>query len=745
MYPPGLPSDGPRVPADLPQSASLGNSLVRVTARTPEEQKEDERDKILRDSHLRFRKCVEADTPWRRGAVEELDFVDGLEHWSDEQKRERAGLPCLTFDRIGPAVDQVVNNARQAPPEPKVLPLGEHADIDTAEVLQGLIRNISNDSAAPIAFMTAYEHAVKVGRGWWRVLFEYEHPDDPTNWEQKIVVKRVPNLFSVYVDPAAVEFDFSDMRFAFVTEDLDEDTYKELYTESIITAGLDFEGVGDTVKFDWFPKGGVRIAEYWWVETERYKVARLADGRQMRLSEVPEGASIIDTRNIEKRRVRGAKLNGLEVMETWDWPGKWIPLIPVLGREIVKNGKRSFRGMIRPAMDANLGYDLMASKEIEAIMLAPRAPYIAAVGQLQGFEEEWANANRKSYAVLRYHHIDTGSGQPLPPPQRNTTEPPIQAITMALAHRDNDIKATTSSWDPNLGKPGPQQSGRAIMAQQRAGDNAHFNYIDNLARSIQHTGRVIIDLTPHIYSEERLLTIADPDGSTRVVPINQKFLDRKKGVERIYQIGEGIGRYDVTVVSGPSYATRRQHGAEALMELTRTIPAPMTRALDLVVKALDVPDADQLADRLRPPDIQADQDGEAPPIPPHVQAQMQKQQQMIQALTEHLNALNDMIEAKAFDNASRERIAALDAQVKLIIAAQKEGVQQAAALMQEQFAAVKAELAAMLQQQPQPGKPQQPGQQPPPGAPPIQAGPPAPEEPEFAEPLPGPPEAQPLP
>ncbi len=738
-----VPSEGPRTPADLPAGASTYAPLVTVVAR-PKEPPRDEDADILAEAHERFQTCVtaESERDWKKNALEELNFVDGLQHWSEEMKADRADRPCLVFDRIGPSVDQVVNNARQNPPEPRFSPVGDGADKKTAEILQGLLRNIEQDSAGEVAYMTGYEHAVKIGRGWWRVLFEYETPD---SFELKIVLRRVPNPFSIYRDPAAEEFDYSDMRYAFVTEDLDAKTYRDLYPDSKVAGLSNFEDLGDRVKEDWFPKGAVRVAEYWKVVTEHFILAfvQLPDGRRasMPKEKVPPGGPIIAQRKSERRKVFCYKINGAEVIEKVEWPGQWIPLIPCLGREVIRDGKRTLRGMIRPAMDANLSYDYMRSKQVEAIALAPLAPWVAEEGQLEGYEHQWNESNRKAHSVLKYKARDI-NGTPLAPPQRNVQEPAIQAITIAVQHADNDVKATLSTYDASLGSPGPEFSGKAILARQRQGDNAHFNYHDNLARSMAHTGRVILDLIPHIYSEERAVTIFDPDGNARLVDINKPFIEQ--GIQQIYRLGPGIGRYNVTVGSGPSYASRRQQGADALMELTRTMPDAMVRALDLVVKSLDIPNADKVGDRLRPPDIRDEQEG-APPIPPEVQAQMAQQQQMIQVMTEQLNKLNDVIEQKQLDNASKEWIAAMNAQVKLAIENLKTGSAEAMALMQQQFAAIKGELDAMrAEQAPQgpggPGGPQGPGAdgQGPGMEPAVSGAPPgAPEAPEMPGVAPG--------
>jgi len=632
----------------------------RIVAHKPDPGEDPEK-ALLREAHLRFQRAETWDSRWREKSREQLNFVDGLQHWKGNEKDERKGRPCLTFDLIGPSLDQSINDMRQNPPEAKISPVGGKADKDTAEVLQGLLRNIEQDSDGQTCWMTAYEHALKIGRGWKKTSFEYENDD---SFLQKIVDRRVANPFSIYPDPASEQFDYSDMRYLFATEDLEEHTFGDLYPNAAATS-IAFAGVGDKPQ-QWFPRGqSIRVAEYWWVETERGTLAQLADGSAVPLDQVPPGVNVIATRKVDRRKVKGALLTGTEILEQWDWPGKWIPFTPILGREIIVDEKRQLRGQIEASMDANLQYDYMRSKEAESIGLAPISQWLVAEGSIEGHEFKWADANRKSLAYLEYK-VKNLAGDLLPEPKRiNSEQPGLVGITEAIAHAANDVKGTQATWDPNLGKPGPEMSGRAILAQQREGDNAHYNYVDNLRRSKRHDARIKIDLIPHIYSEARALTIYDPDGSVRSVQINSQFLD--KGVQTIFRIGRdhiGADRYDVTIGTGPSYASRRAEGAQAMQGLLQSVPQPMMRCLDLVVKALDIPGGDEIADRLRPPDIQDGQEGQ-PPIPPQIQQKLAQDQQVIQHLMATGMALEQTLKAKILELESRERIATQTNQAKI--------------------------------------------------------------------------------
>lgn len=653
---------------------SSRTQFVTASARREDSTGDPERDLLL-EAHERFRVATNADRDWRRRAEEEINFVDHYEHWPQQARAERAGRPCLTFDRIGPAVRQVVNDARQNPPEPKFAPVGGGADEATAEVLQGLLRNIENDSEAEIAYMTAYEFAVKVGLGWMRVLFEWE--DDET-FHQKIRIAEVPNPFSIYPDPSAVQWDMRDMGFCFVTEDMDRNVYKEQFPDSAVAGMADFESVGDRIKAEWFPSGAIRVAEYWYTVPVQEKLFLLPGGMVVPEDEVYDAKPMAE-RIARKNKVYCVKINGKEILEgPTEWPGRWIPIIPCLGMVSVKDGKRVLRGMVRAAMDANLHYDYLRSKEAEAAGLAPIVPWLVAEGQIEGFEYKWADANRRAFPFLEYKPFV--GGMEVPPPQRLSPDINIAGLTNAVQQADNDIKATLSTYDASLGAPGPEQSGRAILARQHEGDNAHFDFHDNLARAMRHCGRVVLDLIPKIYTEERTIMITNPDGSSKTIDINQPTVS--DGISRIFDVKSEVARYHVTIGSQPSYASRRQEGRDAVIELMRMMPQPMTRALDIAIKALDIPYGDELADRLRPPDVAALGND-----PRATLAQMQQQLSAMTVLNQHLQAAL----AKATDDyarerlkyASQERVAAMNNEALIAAAALKANSAESMALLAE--------------------------------------------------------------
>mgnify|MGYP003146377349 CR=1 FL=1 len=615
----------------------------------PEAQLREETESFLTLAQERFKTIVDAESILRQKMLEDLEFR-ASEQWPDNVKsmREQDNRPCLTVNRIPMFIRQVTNNQRISRPAIEVSPTGDRANDEVAEVLQGVVRHIETKSDADVAYTTAGDHQCTMGRGYIRITTDYVDERD-MSMEQEIKVARVPNPFAVYMDPNTQEPDGSDARYAFVVEDIPRSEYEFRFPDSELAGLSEFTSVGNTEQ-EWMPEGNIRIAEYFYVEETRETMVLLMmpDGSQVREPKssfnnvdqrvMPSGVTIITEREVTTRTVRWALINAMEVLEGnellaggLEWPGD----------EININGVKDYRGIVRDAKDPQRMYNYWVSAQTEMIALAPRAPFIAAEGQMEGHEQKWNTANIRNYPYLEYKP-KTVSGQLAPPPQRQTWEPPIQAMTAAIMQSDQDLKATGGFNDASLGQRGPQESGRAIRSRQQQDEMANSHYLDNLARAVRQVGRIVIDLIPRIYDTARVMRITGADEQVKNVMVfsgeeNQPTQDQMaavpSAVEGIYDMG--LGRYDVTVSVGPSFQTRRQDATDALTKFIQAYPAVFPQIGDLLAENMDWPGAKQVAARLRkmlPPNLQ--EDVNLAQLPPAVQGRLQQMEMQLKQVTE---------------------------------------------------------------------------------------------------------------
>jgi hypothetical protein len=573
----------------------------------------------------------------------------------------------------------VQNDQRQNRPAPKIRPVDDHADPETAEILQGVLRNIMDNSSADIAIDTAFESATEIGFGYFRVITDYE---DPLSFDQEIIVKRIRNQFTVYLDPYAQEPDGSDAKWGFVVEELTKEEFEQSYPKA---DPVDWETAsqGDT---GWVSDDSIRVAEYFYIENEDVEIVKLSNGAIVKADQleefrdlVPENVTVIDTRTSTVPKVKWCKLTAAEILEENEWAGKYIPIIPVYGEEVELDGEIIRSGMVRPAMDAQRAYNFAASAFIERVALSPKAPFIAAAGQIENYENEWADANTSNIPVLRYDPV-TIDGVLAPAPQRQMAADVPQGWLGVMQTSEHDIQASLGMYNTSVGEQGNEISGRAILSKQKKSDAANAHYAQNLGRSIRHLGRIIVDLIPKIYDTKRVLRILGEDGEPQSVQFNpyqeesvRSMTDHEgREVGKIYN--PSIGKYDVAITVGASYATKRQEAAEAMLSITSAYPQLMSIAGDLLVKNMDWPEADQLSDRLRrtiPAEL-LDDDENA--IPPQVQAVMKQSADMIEQLqaqnaflTQQLTDEQDKIQVDRDKNligAEANEIKAYDAETK---------------------------------------------------------------------------------
>lgn len=594
-------------------------------------------DALLALAKAQFERVVTAEQENRTYMLDDFRFraasPDNFYQWPDaiRSKRETdpsGQRPCLTINKLPQHVNQVTNDIRQNRPAIKVIPVDDKADPEVAEVLNGVIRHIQYASDADIAYDTAADNQVVAGVGYIRVLTDYV---DDESFDQDIKIERIRNIFTVYDDPDIIDPTGSDRKFLFITEMLSHKEFEAQYPDAEVV-DWDVIGLGDPGA-RWYEKDRVRVAEWWRCEYEMKTLHLWASGETtyddedaVELGVAVEGEKPIKTREVNAKKVMFRKICGHQVLEESEWPGKYIPVARVVGNEYDIEGKITLSGLVRNAKDAQRMYNYWASQEVEMLALAPKAPFIGAAGQFEGYEHVWKNANTVNYAYLEYNPVvDTENGeQALPPPKRAVPPQPSSGILQAKMGAADDIKTTTGQYDASLGQKSNETSGKAILARQREGDIGTFQYVDNLSRAIRFVGRIIVDLIPKIYDTKRVARILGEDDGVDMATLDPSQQEAVRSVqdpqtgkelEKIYN--PGVGRYDVAVVVGPSYTTKRQEALDAMTQMVQGNPQLWQVIGDLLVKNQDWPGADDMAKRLKamlPPQLQDKEgDEEMPP------------------------------------------------------------------------------------------------------------------------------------
>ena len=614
---------------------------------------------------LRF--CSDNDSNNRVEALDDLKFAGG-DQWPVEIQNSRLleSRPYLTINKIDAYCRQITNQQRQQRPRMKAHGMNNDSDEKVAEIITGICRHIENQSDADSAYDNAFDFAVRMGWGFWRITHDYPRPD---SFDQEIYIKRIENPFMVYFDPNSNEPDGSDAEKCLITEVISKEAFRKMYPGADDGGGFTPRGTGDS-QSEWITREDIRVAEYFYTERKRMKLLLLSDGTTCYEDEKPKetvmqdaGIYVVSKRETIKKQIKWCKLTGMQILEQRDWAGSYIPVVPVYGQQLIVDSKKKKFGLTRMAKDPQRMYNFWSTALTESVALAPKAKFLLAEGQDEGHEMEWNTANIKSMPVLRYKQTDS-EGRMAPVPTRIQPEPPPAGMVTALQGLDGDLKAVVGIYDPTQ-LPNGNQSGKAINGMQQQTDMTNFHYYDNLTRSIRQTGRIIVDLIPHIYDKERVLRIIGADGKGELVTLNQPGVD-DQGVEKVLN-DVTVGQYDVVMETGPGYASKRAEAFDSMVQMLSVDPTLMQTAGDLIFRNSDFPGADIIADRLAAANPMAQID-EKSPVPPQAQMQLAQSQQTIQQLQQQIQAMQMDIQygasvAEQKDKAMLQK-AQIDAEVR---------------------------------------------------------------------------------
>lgn len=596
-------------------------------AKMPESTRtEEERDfaaitdeEIWTEAKDRLKISNDAETDNHRRAKTAMLFREGDQWDHTVTTTTSADEPELTINLTDAFVRRVVNNMKQQRPRIKYHPVGDGADIEIAEIMNGLSRHVETRSEASVAYDLAGERAIDAGVGYFRLIAEYV---DPKSFQKELRILPIRNIFTVSMDPDAIMPSGADQNWNIISLDMPRQEYKRRFPWAKNISWVDIGNSAD--RSSWENKESVRLAEYFRVREKPEKLYRIraADGSEVvkYFSELPRnpngrvefkhvereftkrGARIEDERDSIKRQVEWFRLNGTEVIERQQIPGQFIPVFRVEGNVIDIDGKIRRRGMVEAMMDPQRMVNYGEVAKIKRLGLAPKAPWIGAEGQFDG-HDEWDDANQKPYSKLTYKPviIETSSGAiPMPPPQR---QPPAQIESgfseFVQGMRSNLMAVAGMPNEPGQDEKGVVVSGRAIKRRQWLSDQSHFQYYDNQTLAIAQCGRVMAEWFPHYYGEPgRIQRIIGEDSTPEMVTLNETI--EENGVERIKN-DLSVGRYDVVMDTGPGYETKREEGAENLLDLMKVGPLAeliAKQGADLVFRSIDHPYMQELADRL---------------------------------------------------------------------------------------------------------------------------------------------------
>jgi hypothetical protein len=573
-------------------------------------------------------RALQGATYWRdnwKAWEDDLKFLSG-EQWPESVRAEREaeGRPCLTNNVLPTFVEQIIGDQLQNKPSIKISAsdstrimdigtgketslkiksLTSDKEYELSEVMQGLIKSIEYNCDAEDAYDLAFLSAVESGCGFLRVRSDYL---DDKSLDQELVYECIENQFSVIMDPFAKKSDYSDMGWCFIDDRMLLKDFKREYPTA------SFESINDSADDDsaWFSEHTVRVSEYFTRESVVKELAVLSDGRSVYMEDIEDivdelldkGITISNNRKVKTFKTMWRKITGRDVLEgPIELKVSTIGVVPVFGKSTNIKNKKIYRSAIRYSKDAQQMANYWDSSATESVALAPKAPFTGTPEQIEGFEDQWENANTDNLAFLTYNA--QSPNDPGPRRQQPAIVPSAE-LTMGMKSTDK-IKSTMGMFDASVGAQGNETSGRAIIARQRESDTGSFRFIDNLSKAIRRIGRISIEQIPVVIDKERTVRIKFVDGTEDFVLLNEAIYD-EEGKKWVTISDLKMGKYDVVVTTGPAYTTQRMEAADAMMQFATAVPQAGAVMSDLIAKNMDWPGADMIAERLMkiiPPNV----------------------------------------------------------------------------------------------------------------------------------------------
>lgn len=509
------------------------------------------------------------------------------------------------FNKLSKNVRYVVNSALKNAPTIKIHPIT--TDKDVAEYMTGIVSQIEDQSNSKSIRSCAFQDCVAGSIGVWRVVTK------EVDGVVELFEERVVDASSVYPDPEAIDPTMADINYLFHLKQITKKDYEKIYPDSDL-AFLESSG-----KTDWYDKDTVTIAEYW---------CKNSDGT-----------------------VSWHIINGVEIIDSSDWkdtkyPGKNIPYIFVIGEDIIVDGQREIKSIVRDCRDYQMTLNYMQSEAIDYIQKHAKSPYLASDASIEPYKQLWDNVNTLNAPYLPY--VD---GKAVP--QR--VEPPAPPVGFldSATRLDDDIRQTIGIRDPFQDIPAnvSQKTMRLQMSQDNLGT---YVWIDHLNRAIKRSGQIIIDLIPHFYNYPHTQMIIGADGVVKTISIMTPFVD-KDGKQKMIDLS---GRFRVDISTGASYEDQKQENFENLLELFKINPQASQLGTDMLVRNMPFPESEALADRfekLLPPQVRDNSKIDPQALKNQLDKAMQTIDQMTQVLQLKTQEV-DQISKKSQEDMQKEQL-----------------------------------------------------------------------------------------
>lgn len=574
----------------------------------------------------------------------------------DGSEQKLKGRPRFVINKLIQFVKSVSNEQLKSSIVGKTYPIDNGADEDKALARHGVIRGVERTSNAEYAYCYGAEEALTGGMGAWRVDIDYI---SDKSMDQTMKVNRIVDASTVMAGPG-IQPDYSDSKWFIIKAKSDKVIKWSVDYHRLDEAKTDIWGM-DLQPFEY---------EFWYREDVKDTLYVWKTGRTVFKSQVkpdtPDDLFVMKdgkrlSRPTWRRQWTQYRLKYDDYVDGYEpkkWPGKYAGIVICNGREVYHEGERKLLSLCRYTKDSQRLYNFARQEMGRKLGFNPKAMWLAAIEAIPAkYRNMWNHAHEDTYGTLYWNDKDK-SGKPIQKPELVNSFPLDPALSQEIAVTDRELKDTTGIQAENLAMTSNATSKVAIDAKKNEGDTNTYDFTHNKAVAVQHTERILLDLTPKVIDTKRQIRYVGEDDAEKVIEANAEYTDKKTGKIKMDYYFSEEEEYDLGVTVGASYDSKRQQDSENLQQLMQYAdPTGKMALLPTAVENMDFNGAKEAAKALKKaanmvvPNLFeiTDDDEEGPPkpeIPVEVQQQLQEHQEMKQAFGQMQQELQELKSSK---------------------------------------------------------------------------------------------------
>lgn len=521
----------------------------------------------------------------------------------DDERFEK--YPRFELNKVARECDRLITDYRLNRVSVVFRPKDDKASEELADKLNGKFRADYNESNGPESVDNTYGDGIDGGMGAFRMDTELEDEFDPDNEERHIVFYPIYDPAScLFVDPDSKMYDRSDAMWMAELFSMTPEKYEERYPDAM--AAQDLMELNTGKWFDWANKDAIYIARYYEVKIESTTVVSFENPLtgETEVYDEDDMEQVFDElkaagwkrkkdRTVKRRKVYCGLFSGGEWIEEPKLiPFEWIPIFIFNARRSFIDNQERVMGHATLAMDAQRLENLIVS------MMADQAAQsggdnipIMDIDMIPGnLAQAWGDRNTKRPAYLPAKSLRNSAGEVVQTagPLGYTPATPLSpALAAVLQYTGSTIQQIVgSSQLEALPSNLATETVEAIFSRM---DGQGALYMDNLAKTLRHCGRVYLSAARKVYGSESYVRIQQEDGSDDLVLMSGKVVDRDtKEVIAINDLKRG--KYEIVADVGESSQTRRQQTVRSLTNLLATMQPGdpnATIVMSLIISNMD--------------------------------------------------------------------------------------------------------------------------------------------------------------